>query len=300
MRVPGGKHLGDVGLVHIAQDLCQLLQGQVRVQQIVGSLADAHFVEQVEKGQARHGGDPGADGGPAAPEHIRQLLERQLLAAVQVHVPQQLPVVGPLSVGGTVCRQGLSGKQHRQLHQQTHGIETGKQLSLLLKGRKTQLPGQAVSNVSGLRPLPGGQLQHRHRLHQPGHGHGLAILAPEQMGSPGHGIKVIGHEAVGDGLVHPGDLADLPGQDSRQRPGGQRILPALEPQDAAAAAHQEKTGVPVDHRGRGPGSGKLVIGKQAALVQLGAARRLQGNGLLHGNSPFMGAIVPRRVCLAKR
>ena len=118
----------------------------------------------------------------AAPEHIRQLLERQLLAAVQVHVPQQLPVIGPLSVGGTVRRQGLSGKQHRQLHQQTHGIETGKQLPLLLKGRKTQLPGQAVHPpdeggrsaavvrqgrrriVAGAQQQPIQQLLHRHPL----------------------------------------------------------------------------------------------------------------------------------------
>ena len=233
------------------------------------------------------------------PEYIRQLLERQLLAAVEVHISQQLPVVGTLGISGAVRRQGLPGEQHRQLHQQAHGIETGKQLSLLLKGRKTQLPGQTVSNASGLRPLPGRQLQHRHRLHQPGHGHGLAVLAPEQMGGPGHGVVVIGDDAAGQRLVHPDDLADLPGQDGRQASGGQGILPALEPDNAAAAADQEKPGVPVDHRGRGPGGGELVKREQAALVQVGPPGGLQGDGLFHEYPLLMGVILPHTGGAAK-
>ena len=88
-------------------------------------------------------------------------------------------------------------------------------------------------------------------------------------------------------------------QDGRQAPGGQGILPALEPDNAAAAADQEKPGVPVDHRGRGPGGGKLVKREQAALVQVGPAGGLQGDGLLHEYPLLMGVILPHTGGAAK-
>lgn len=74
---------------------------------------------------------------------------------------------------------------------------------------------------------------------------------------------------AGQRLVHPDDLADLPGQDGP--PGFRRTRGYSRPWSRITPLplRTRETGRPVDHRGRGPGGGELVKREQAALVQVG-------------------------------
>ena len=59
---PGQKYLADMGAVHKSQDFCQFLQREVRIEQVVDRLSDAHLVEQIKERQPCGTGDIRTDG----------------------------------------------------------------------------------------------------------------------------------------------------------------------------------------------------------------------------------------------
>ena len=108
-----------MGAVHEAQNLRQLLHGQVGVEQEIDGLAHAHLVQQVEEGQAGGQGDVVADGRLTHEKQLGQVGQRQLLAQVVVHVVEDIALVDLRAGGRGSDPAALCGtaEQHDQLHQ---------------------------------------------------------------------------------------------------------------------------------------------------------------------------------------
>jgi len=106
-------------VVHIAENFGHFLEREVRVEKKVHGLSHAHLVLQIEKGQTGQLGDVRADGRLAAIKQRRELLERQLLAAMQIHVAQDLHGVHGVALFYDGLFPAESHKQHHQLHEQT-------------------------------------------------------------------------------------------------------------------------------------------------------------------------------------
>ena len=104
--------------IHKPQDLRQLPQSQVGIQQIIHGLANAHFVQKIKKGQPRHLCDMRADGRFTVVKLLRDLLERQLFIAVQIHITQNVHGIHAFAAPALRLLRCRARKNDRQIHDQ--------------------------------------------------------------------------------------------------------------------------------------------------------------------------------------